>query len=114
MRIMWYPPSDYRVAPCRAALPTRPAISCGAGFVDNFIMVMAGDAIDRSLGVAFGLTAMAAAGLGNACSDVCGVYLGGTIEAFAGKLGIPDPKLSAAQAASRPVVQGPTQSKRNP
>jgi hypothetical protein len=38
--------------------------------VDNFIMICAGDAIEASIGVALSLSTMAAAGLGNAFSDV--------------------------------------------
>ena len=49
----------------------------GFGFMDNCIMILAGDQIDGTLGVAFGFSTMAAAGLGNLFSDVCGVGLGG-------------------------------------
>ena len=56
----------------------------GFGFVDNLVMIMAGDAIDHHIGMALGLTTLAAAGLGNAVSDAAGVYLGGYIEAMAG------------------------------
>jgi len=38
--------------------------------VDNFIMIMAGDAIEASIGITLGLSTMAAAGFGNAFSDV--------------------------------------------
>jgi len=72
----------------------------GFGFVDNIIMIVAGDAIDMTLGVTFGLTALAAAGLGNAFSDVCGVYLGGVIETVASKIGV-KPDVSQAQLMSR-------------
>ena len=34
----------------------------GFGFVDNLIMVVAGDSIDKSLGIMFGFSAMCAAG----------------------------------------------------
>ena len=72
----------------------------GFGFVDNLIMILAGDAIDMTLGVTFGLTALAAAGLGNAFSDVCGVYLGGVIETVAAKVGA-KPDVSQAQLQTR-------------
>ena len=73
----------------------------GFGFVDNIIMVTAGDAIDAHLGLAFGVTTMAAAGLGNAVSDAAGVYLGGYIETLATKTGIKDPQLTKAQAKTK-------------
>lgn len=69
------------------------------GFADNLIMVIAGDAIDKTLGIAFGFTAMAAAGLGNTFSDVVGVFLSGRIEALSGGF-IRAPRLTRAQAAS--------------
>jgi len=73
----------------------------GFGFVDNLIMIMAGDVIDARLGLAFGVTTMAAAGLGNAVSDAAGVYLGGYIEIVAAKMGMKDPKLTKAQAKTK-------------
>jgi len=48
----------------------------GFGFADNFIMIVAGDAIDNSIGLRLGLSTLAAAGLGNLISDVCGIGLG--------------------------------------
>ncbi|KAF0770904.1 hypothetical protein AaE_002516, partial [Aphanomyces astaci] len=38
----------------------------GFGFVDNFILILAGDYIDITLGVSLGISSMAAAGIGNA------------------------------------------------
>ena len=70
------------------------------GFMDNFIMIVAGDQIDAALGATLGFSAMMCAGLGNALSDVVGVGTGGAIEAAAGRLGLPDPKLSTMQAKS--------------
>eukprot|EP00008_Paramoeba_atlantica_P008063 CAMPEP_0201499628 /NCGR_PEP_ID=MMETSP0151_2-20130828/77065_1 /ASSEMBLY_ACC=CAM_ASM_000257 /TAXON_ID=200890 /ORGANISM="Paramoeba atlantica, Strain 621/1 / CCAP 1560/9" /LENGTH=160 /DNA_ID=CAMNT_0047892119 /DNA_START=592 /DNA_END=1070 /DNA_ORIENTATION=+ len=40
---------------------------------------------------------MAAAGLGNLLSDVCGVGFGGAIEAASQKLGLPSPNLTPSQ-----------------
>ncbi|ETV73337.1 hypothetical protein H257_11852 [Aphanomyces astaci] len=73
----------------------------GFGFVDNFILILAGDYIDITLGVSLGISSMAAAGIGNAISDVAGIGLGGVIEGFATRLGLPDPHLSRAQMALR-------------
>ena len=49
----------------------------GFGFMDNAIMILAGDKIDMTLGLSLGLSTMAAAGLGNLLSDVCGIGFGG-------------------------------------
>jgi len=52
----------------------------GFGFADNFIMIVAGDAIDNSIGLKMGLSTLAAAGIGNLISDVCGIGLGEVID----------------------------------
>ncbi|KAA3670772.1 uncharacterized protein DEA37_0007852, partial [Paragonimus westermani] len=44
----------------------------GFGFLDNCIMIVAGEYIDLSFSSVFGLSTMAAAGLGNWISDLCG------------------------------------------
>ena len=49
----------------------------GFGFLDNAIMLTAGDAIEDNLGLALGLSTLAAAGLGNLVSDVAGLGLSG-------------------------------------
>eukprot|EP00736_Rhodelphis_marinus_P001038 Rmarinus@m.21136 len=69
----------------------------GFGFLDNFIMIIAGDYIDHSLGATLGISTMAAAGLGNMISDVFGLGMGNTIEALAIKLGARQPNLTKAQ-----------------
>jgi len=51
----------------------------GFGFMDNFIMITAGSAIDNSLGVQFGLATMTAAAIGQVVSDVSGVLFGDTL-----------------------------------
>jgi tRNA-specific adenosine deaminase 1 len=43
-------------------------------------MLMSGERIESSLGVALGITTLAAAGLGNLISDVVGLGLADTIE----------------------------------
>jgi len=73
------------------------------GFIDNFIMIVAGDAIDVCFAHTLGLSMLACAGLGNMVSDVVGQTCGGFIEAFATRLGLPDPKLNSKQRASRIV-----------
>ncbi|MFB1004520.1 MAG: hypothetical protein QMC70_10350, partial [Bacteroidia bacterium] len=51
-----------------AAVQSVPLI--GFGFLDNCIMIVAGDAIDNGVGRALRISTMAAAGLGNLISDV--------------------------------------------
>ncbi|OQR97753.1 hypothetical protein THRCLA_06875 [Thraustotheca clavata] len=69
----------------------------GFGFVDNFILILAGDYIDTTLGI----STMAAAGIGNTISDVAGIGLGGVIEDLAARMGLADPKLLKEQLDMR-------------
>ncbi|KAI9558488.1 hypothetical protein GHT06_015275 [Daphnia sinensis] len=69
----------------------------GFGFLDNFIMILAGDYIDLTVGSMLGISTMAAAGIGNAISDVAGVGSAQFVESFSQKLGIPQPKLEPQQ-----------------
>lgn len=52
----------------------------GFGFVDNFVMLIAGEEIEALFGARFGLSTLAAAGLGNLVSDVAGLGLADQIE----------------------------------
>ncbi|RWS13148.1 Transmembrane protein 65-like protein [Dinothrombium tinctorium] len=70
----------------------------GFGFLDNFIMIIAGDYIDTTIGVTLGISTMAAAGLGNAVSDVAGIGSAWYVETIAGKIGVEYPKISEAQS----------------
>lgn len=79
----------------------------GFGFLDNFIMLIAGNQIEMSLGATLGLSSLAAAGLGNMVSDVAGMKAGGVIEALAEKMGLPRPGLSPQQLAL-PIVKRTT------
>ena len=47
----------------------------GFGFMDNIIMIQAGDLIDQHLGVTLGISTLTAAALGNVCSDSSGVLV---------------------------------------
>jgi len=69
----------------------------GFGFMDNTVMILAGDAIDSTIGVRFGLATMTAAAFGQICSDVSGVAFGGLVEAAFVKLGLPVPNMTQAQ-----------------
>jgi Transmembrane protein 65 len=75
----------------------------GFGIMDNALLIIAGDVIDTSLGVALGISTMCAAAIGNIISDVAGVMLGAIIEDYASRLGIPIPDLSTAQRQLRSV-----------
>ncbi|KAI9995009.1 hypothetical protein PInf_011894 [Phytophthora infestans] len=69
----------------------------GFGFVDNFIMIIAGDYIDLTLGVSLGISSMAAAGIGNTISDIAGLGLGNVVEDFCARIGLPVPALTNEQ-----------------
>ena len=73
----------------------------GFGFLDNAVMIVAGDYIESSVGIAFHLSVLAAAGLGNTCSDLVGILFGGYVEAVGDKFGIPKPHFTPEEAHSR-------------
>jgi hypothetical protein len=60
-----------------------------------------GEFVDSTLGVTFGLSTLAAAGVGQIFSDVSGVCFGSTVEAFMGRLGIPTASITAEQENDR-------------
>lgn len=69
----------------------------GFGFLDNFIMIVAGDYIDTTIGIGLGISTMAAAGLGNAISDAAGIGSAWYVEKLAVKVGVQAPNLTPAQ-----------------
>jgi hypothetical protein len=71
------------------------------GFVDNTVLIHAGDAIDASVGVTFGLSSLAAAAMGQIASDTSGVLFGSTIENAALRLGFAAPRLTPEQNVLR-------------
>lgn len=75
----------------------------GFGIMDNAILILAGDAIDTTLGVTLGISTLCAAAIGNIISDLAGVGLGTVIEDFCSKLNIPQPNLTQAQRQLRSV-----------
>ena len=79
----------------------------GFGFVDNLLMILAGDLIEQKLGAVITISTMAAAGLGNMISDVAGISLGRFVEKLANAVGLPASKLSPAQMAL-PIVHRTT------
>lgn len=76
----------------------------GFGFMDNTVMIHAGNAIDLTLGVTLGLSTLAAAAIGQICSDVAGVTFGGFIDAACRRLGMPSPGFTDEQRNS-PLVK---------
>ena len=90
---------DLRLVTFNMAIPF-----VGFGIMDNSILILAGDMIDTSLGVALGISTMCAAAIGNIISDVAGLLLGTAIEDFcANHLRLPVPNLSTAQRQLRSV-----------
>lgn len=75
----------------------------GFGFMDNLVMIQAGDLIDSTLGVTFGLSTLTAAAYGQVVSDVSGTLFGSTIDALAARLGLPAARLTHAQLQLRHV-----------
>ena len=63
-------------------------------------MIMVGDYIDSTIGIAFHISVLAAAALGNTVSDLVGIFFGGYVELVADRCGLPQPKFSAQEADS--------------
>ena len=87
----------WRVFLCQAAP------MAGFGFADNFLMISFGETIDANFSLY--VSTMAAAGLGNLCSNIVGLGLADWIEHASTKMGIPAPELSVAQREA-PLVRG--------
>ena len=75
----------------------------GFGFCDNTIMIHAGNAIDCTLGVTFGLSTITAAAMGATVSNASGVAFGNTLERIFTAAGLPSANLTNAQR-KLPVV----------
>lgn len=71
------------------------------GFMDNALMLLAGDYIDSAWGASLGVSTMVACGVGNIIGDVCGIFAASPVEAGiaagAAALRLPMPNLSAGQ-----------------
>lgn len=72
----------------------------GFGFLDNVIMIVAGEYIDQSLGAWLAISTMAAAALGNLISDVAGMGLAHYVEFLVSKFGLKHPVLTSQQLES--------------
>ena len=75
----------------------------GFGFIDNVIMIFAGDFIDVKIGAYLGITIMAAAAMGNMVADIAGLSLAGYIETFSSKLSFVQANLSTKQQSFKSV-----------
>jgi len=69
----------------------------GFGFMDQTIMLQAGNAIDCTLGVTFGISTLTAAAFGQICSDGAGVLFGRSLEQFVSSMGVPKSGITTAQ-----------------
>ncbi|KAH8377513.1 hypothetical protein KR093_005788 [Drosophila rubida] len=67
------------------------------GFLDNFIMITAGEYIESYLGHIITLSTMAAAGLGNTISDMIGITTASYVESLCRLLGLKQPALTPQQ-----------------
>jgi hypothetical protein len=102
-----YPSTSDVISNALVATPTRQQLvraffnaaipMVGFGFMDQTVMLQAGNAIDCSIGVTFGLSTLTAAAFGQVCSDASGVLFGGTLESLAARAGLPKAGLSSAQ-----------------
>ena len=69
--------------------------------MDNLVMIQAGEIIDLTIGVTFGLSTLTAAGFGQCVSDVAGFTSGGIVDATVSKLKLPHHHLSLTQLGLR-------------
>uniref|UniRef100_A0A0N5AIC5 Transmembrane protein 65 n=1 Tax=Syphacia muris TaxID=451379 RepID=A0A0N5AIC5_9BILA len=69
----------------------------GFGFLDNALMIVAGEYLDQTLGAIMAISTMAAAGLGHIIADLAGMALTHYVEFTASKVGIQQPFLTPAQ-----------------
>uniref|UniRef100_A0A1I8EC06 Transmembrane protein 65 n=1 Tax=Wuchereria bancrofti TaxID=6293 RepID=A0A1I8EC06_WUCBA len=72
----------------------------GFGFLDNAIMLVAGEYLDKTIGTWLALSTMTAAALGNTVSDVAGIGLAHYVELIVSKCGIKHPVLTSEQLES--------------
>jgi len=67
------------------------------GFTDQTVMIHAGNAIDCSIGVTFGLSTLTAAAVGQVCSNGTGILFGGIIGNLVKAAGLPSSNLTSLQ-----------------
>ncbi|CAD7941156.1 unnamed protein product [Amoebophrya sp. A120] len=83
------------VAELRKLFLSNAAPMIGFGFADNFLMILFGSSIEAQFGMY--VSTMAAAGLGNLCSNLVGMSLAENIEYASSRLGIAQPRLTHKQ-----------------
>lgn len=82
----------------------------GFGFLDNLIMIVAGDYIDVHIGATLAISTMAAAALGNLVSDLAGIGCSGYVETLASRFQSNSsrrnqvPRLRAAQMTMKRTI----------
>jgi len=75
----------------------------GFGFLDNSLMILAGDAIDSTLGFYFNVSVMASAAMGNVVSGTIGMQVHGVLDRLFAQIGITMPRLTHEQMELRSV-----------
>ena len=75
------------------------------GIVDNGIMILAGTAIDNTIGTMLGISVMASAGIGNTISDAIGIASGRWIEYELHKA---IPAIQKDELSKRQIILGET------
>jgi len=88
--------SQLRIVALRYGIPM-----IGFGFIDNLVMITAGDLIDQQFGVTLGISTLTAAGLWHCVSDVSGCLSGGLVDGLCSKLQIPHHHLTEKQLDMR-------------
>jgi hypothetical protein len=74
------------------------------GFSSNAVLLLTGDAIDRTLGVALGISALCSAGLANAVSDTVGMLSTAPLQRLTDRLRFPDVEVSPGQQGAANTV----------
>lgn len=77
----------------------------GFGVTDNGLMVIFGDLIDHHLSKFFKLTPMGLAAWANLLSDIVGVFMGGSIQQLANRMGAAEPVMSYVQRNLPSTIQ---------
>ena len=79
----------------------------GFGIMDQTVLIQAGNMIDLTIGVQFGLSTLTAAAIGGLISNVSGILFGGTLETIAKTLGlVPASNLTPQQRSLSFVRRG--------
>lgn len=75
----------------------------GFGFLDNATMILAGDAIDRTVGFYLHCSVLASAAMGNVVSGMMGMQVHGGVEKLIQRLNLPTPVLTEEQRRGQRV-----------